>query len=156
MKKKSSDPNIKHLVANNPEYDRATMDPEEVAAERRAIKNTLYDSSYKTAAGHWKRRDEPGEPRKTEYLKISPDALRKQKQWDARQRLKKKDAVPTRQGKKLFDEFMREARSHHPQPLSTRLDIRTRNLDEFRNLYNAASILEFEKWIVFVGDTLNV
>jgi len=86
------------------------MDPEEVAAERRAIKNTLYDSSYKTVAGHWKRRDEPGEPRKTEYLKIAPDALRKQKQWDARQRLKKMDAVPTRQGKKLFDEFMKEAR----------------------------------------------
>ena len=85
------------------------MDPGEVAAERRAIKSTLYDSSYKTAAGHWKRRDEPGEPRKTEYLKIAPDALRKQKQWDARQRLKKKDAVPTRQGRKLFDEFMKEA-----------------------------------------------
>ena len=50
MNKKSSDPNIKHLVANNPEYDRATMDPEEVAAERRAIKSTLYDSSYKTPA----------------------------------------------------------------------------------------------------------
>ena len=106
---KSAESRVKHLLANNPEYDRATMDPEEVAAERRAIKKTLYDSSYKTAAGQWKRRDEPGEPRKTEYLKIAPDALRKQKQWDARQRLKKKDAVPTRQGKKLFDQFMREA-----------------------------------------------
>jgi len=52
MKKKSSSSNLKHLVPNNPEYDRATMDPEEVAAERRAIKKTLYDSSYKTAAGH--------------------------------------------------------------------------------------------------------
>jgi len=155
MKKNSSQTKIKHLVPNNPEYDRATKDPEEVAAERRTIKNTLYDSSYKTAAGHWKRRDEPGEPRKTEYLKIAPDALRKQKQWDARQRLKKKDAVPTRQGKKLFDEFMKEARRHHPQTLSTRLDIRTRDLDELRNLYNAASVLEFEKWMIFMRDTLN-
>jgi hypothetical protein len=121
MKKKASEPKIKHLVPNNPEVDRATMDPEEVAAERRAIKNTLYDSSYKTAAGHWKRRDEPGEPRKTEYLKIAPDALRKQKQWDARQRLKKKDAVPTRQGKKLFDEFMREANGHRSEMSSYRI-----------------------------------
>lgn len=111
MKKKLSKYNIKHLVPNNPEVDRETMDPEEVAAERRAIKNTLYDSSYKTAAGHWKRRDELGEPRKTEYLKIAPDALRKQKQWDARQRLKKKDSVPTRQGKKTFEKFMEEAYS---------------------------------------------
>jgi len=155
MNNKISKSKIKHLVPNNPQYDRATKDPEEVAAERRAIKNTLYDSSYKTAAGHWKRRDEPGEPRKTEYLKIAPDALRKQKQWDARQRLKKKDAVPTRQGKKLFDEFMKEANAHRLQPLSTRLDIRTRDLDEFRNIYNAASVLQFEKWIIFVGDTLN-
>ena len=156
MKKKSSESKIKHLVPNNPEYDRATKDPEEVTAERRAIKNTLYDSSYKTAAGHWKRRDEPGEPRKTEYLKISPDALRKQKQWDARQRLKSKNAVPTKQGKKLFDEFMKEARRYRSQPLSTRLGISTRDLNDLQNLYNAASVLEFEKWITFASDTLNV
>ena len=152
MKKNSSEPKIKHLVPNNPEFDRATMDPEEVAAERRAIKNTLYDSSYKTAAGHWKRRDEPGEPRKTEYLKIAPDALRKQKQWDARQRLKRKDAVPTKQGKKLFDEFMREARSH--QLISPKSKVRCKNPDELKNLYNAAHALEFEKWTIFMNDIL--
>ena len=152
MKKNSSEPKIKHLVPNNPEYDRATKDPEEVAAERRAIKNTLYDSSYRTAAGHWKRRDEPGEPRKTEYLKISPDALRKQKQWDARQRLKRKDAVPTKQGKKLFDEFMREARSH--QLISPKSKVRCKNPDELKNLYNAAHALEFEKWTIFMNDIL--
>ena len=152
MKKKSSESKIKHLVPNNPEYDRATKDPEEVAAERRAIKNTLYDSSYRTAAGHWKRRDEPGEPRKTEYLKIAPDALRKQKQWDARQRLKRKDAVPTKQGKKLFDEFMREARSH--QLISPKSKVRCKNPDELKNLYNAAHALEFEKWTIFMNDIL--
>ena len=152
MKKKSSESKIKHLVPNNPEYDRATKDPEEVAAERRAIKNTLYDSSYKTVAGHWKRRDEPGEPRKTEYLKIAPDALRKQKQWDARQRLKRKDAVPTKQGKKLFDEFMREARSH--QLISPKSKVRCKNPDELKNLYNAAHALEFEKWTIFMNDIL--
>jgi len=133
MNKKSSNSRIKHQVPNNPEYDRATMDPEEVAAERRAIKNTLYDSSYKTAAGHWKRRDEPGEPRKTEYLKIAPDALRKQKQWDARQRLKNKDAVPTKQGKKLFDEFMRDANAH--RPMSEFLAVQLEHHEELRNLY---------------------
>jgi len=130
MKKMSPESKIKHLVPNNPAYDRATQDPQEVAAERRAIKNTLYDSSYKiaaerraikntlydssykTAAGHWKRDDEPGEPRKTEYLKIAPDALRKQTQWDARQRLKKKDAVPIKQGKKTFEQYMKDSRKY--------------------------------------------
>ena len=147
MKKKSSNHKIKNQVPNNPEYDRATMDPEEVAAERRAIKNTLYDSSYKTAAGHWKRRDEPGEPRKTEYLKIAPDALKKQKQWDARQRLKKKGAVPTKQGRKLFDEFMKEARRHCP--INARLTVSSKDLEDLNNLYNAANALEFDKWKIF-------
>jgi hypothetical protein len=153
MKKKSSDSKIKHLVPNNPEYDRATMDPGEVAAERRAIKNTLYDSSYKTAAGHWKRRDEPGEPRKTEYLTIAPAALRKQKQWDARQRLKRKDAVPTKQGRKLFDEFMKEAK--RPHPMSERPKVRSKDLEDLKNLCNAAYALEFEKWTIFLQSTLN-
>jgi len=110
MKKKSSTCNIKHLVPNNPEVDRATKDPKEVAAERRAIKNTLYDSSYKTAAGHWKQRDEPNEPKGTQHLTIAPDALRKHQQWTSRQRLKSKNAVPTKRGRKLFDEFMKEAK----------------------------------------------
>ena len=153
MKKKSSESKIKHLVANNPEYDRATMDPGEVAAERRAIKNTLYDSSYKTAAGHWKRRDEPGEPRKTEYLTIAPAALRKQKQWDARQRLKRKGAVPTKKGRKLFDEFMKEAKRLHP--MSERPKVRSKDLEDLKNLYNAAYALEFEKWTIFVNDLLS-
>ena len=152
MKKNKSNSEIKHLVPNNPEYDRATMDPEEVAAERRAIKSTLYDSSYKTAAGHWKRRDEPGEPRKTEYLTIEPSALRKQKQWDARQRLKRKDAVPTKQGRKLFDTFMKEVSSH--RPMRERPIVRGKDLENLKNLYNAASTLEFDKWIIFLTTCL--
>lgn len=155
MNKKSSKSKIKHLVPNNPEYDRATKDPEEIAAERRAIKNTLYDSSYKTAAGHWKRRDEPGEPRKTEYLKIAPDALRKQKQWDARQRLKKKDAVPTKQGKKLFDEFMREANTARSKSSSNRSKTGIQDLDDLQNIYNAASSLTFQQWLILVADLSN-
>jgi hypothetical protein len=153
MKKKESNPKIKNQVPNNPEYDRATKDPAEVAAERRAIKNTLYDSSYRTAAGHWKQRDEPGEPRKTQYLKIAPDALRKQKQWDARQRLKKKDAVPTKKGKKLFDEFMKEASACRPQQTNAPTTLSAQRIHELQNLYNAAHALEFSKWLVFIGES---
>ncbi len=128
------------------------MDPEEVSAERRAIKNTLYDSSYRTAAGHWKRRDEPGEPRKTEYLTIDPGALRKQKQWDARQRLKNKDAVPTKQGKKLFDQFMKEANIFRSKSISKKSKTDIKDLDALENLYNAASGLTFQQWLILVAD----
>ena len=100
---------IQHLIPNNPEYDRGRQDPEEVAAERRAIKQTLYDSSYRTATGHWKRRDEPDE---AEQLRQS-DRIRKhllaRQQQASRERLKSKGVMPTKQGKKLFDEFMKEA-----------------------------------------------
>lgn len=100
---------IENNVNNNPEYDRKAKDPEEVALIKKLNKSTLYDSSYKTATGHWKQHDEPGEPEKTEYLTIAPAALQKQKQWDARQRLKGKNAVPTKGGRKLFNSFMSEA-----------------------------------------------
>ena len=100
---------IQHLIPNNPEYDRGRQDPEEVAAERRAIKQTLYDSSYRTATGHWKRRDEPDE---AEQFRQS-DRIRKhllaRQQQASRERLKSKGVMPTKQGKKLFDEFMKEA-----------------------------------------------
>jgi len=111
MKKTSSESKIHHLVPASLQSIKATKKTDESPTDPRTIRHTLDESFYKTAAGHWKRRDEPGEPRKTEYLTIAPDALRKQKQWDARQRLKNKDAVPTKHGKKLFDEFMREAKA---------------------------------------------
>ena len=109
MKKTSSESKIHHLVPASLQSIKATKKTDESPTDPTTTRHTLDESFYKTAAGHWKRRDESGEPRKTEYLTIAPDAIRKQKQWDARQRLKKKDAVPTKQGKKLFDEFMREA-----------------------------------------------
>jgi hypothetical protein len=111
--KKSSEPKTHHLVPANLQSIRAIKKTDESPTDPTTTRHTLDESFYKTAAGHWKHRDEPGEPRKTEYLTIAPDALRKQKQWDARQRLKAKGAVPTKQGKKLFDEFMRKARRRH-------------------------------------------
>ena len=60
-RKEKQSSKIDNLVNNNPEYDRITRDPEEVAADKEASKNTLYDSSYyKTYAGHWKRRASAG------------------------------------------------------------------------------------------------
>lgn len=150
MRKISTRPRIQHLVPNNPEYDRSRQDPEEVAAERRAIKNTLYDSSYRTATGHWKRRDEPDE---AEQLKQS-DRIRKnllaRQQQASRERLKSKGVVPIKQGKKLFDEFMKEASAHRPSRGKTRIN--TRDLIDLQNAYNAASALEFDKWVIFMND----
>ena len=100
-----------HLVPNNPQADQqltsgSDWDQEVIAREK---KRTLYDSSYRTATGHWKRRDEPDD---AEQLRQS-DRIRKnflaRQQQASRERLKSKGVVPTKQGKKLFDEFMKEA-----------------------------------------------
>ena len=106
--------NIQHLVSNNPRADLQVTggkDLDDKVVEREK-KRTLYDSSYRTHAGHWKQRDEPDE---TEQLQQS-DRIRKhllaRQQQASRERLKSKGAVPTKQGKKLFDEFMREAYSN--------------------------------------------
>ena len=154
MKKPISEPTLKHLVPNNPQADLQLTGGKnwDAKAEARAKKQTLYDSSYKTAAGHWKRRDEPGESRKTEVLKIAPDALRKQKQWDARQRLKGKGAVPTKQGKKLFDQFMKEANTFRSKSISKKSKTGIKDLDALENLYNAASGLTFQQWLILVAD----
>ncbi len=157
MKKKSSGIKIQHLVPNNPQADLQLTGGKnwDHKAEVRAKKQTLYDSSYRTAAGHWKRRDEPGEPKKTEYLTIDPGALRKQKQWDARQRLKSKGAVPTKQGKKLFDQFMKEANTFRSKSISKKSKTGIKDLDALENLYNAASGLTFQQWLILVADLSN-
>jgi len=56
----------------------------------------IYDEQY-GVSGRGREFDEPGEPRRTEYLKIAPSALKKQKEWDARQRLKKQNKSQPKQ-----------------------------------------------------------
>ena len=51
-------------------------------------------------------------------------------------------------GRKLFEDFMRDAGR---EPLRVRSN---KKLDDMQNIYNAAHHLDFEKWIVFLGDVL--
>ena len=143
---------IQHLVPNNPYADQqltsgSDWDQKVIAREK---KRTLYDSSYRTATGHWKRRDKPDE---AEQLRQS-DRIRKhllaKQQQASRERLKSKGVVPTKQGKKLFDEFIKEANAHRPS--RGRTHIITRDLIDLQNAYNAASVLEFDKWVIFMND----
>ena len=143
---------IQHLVPNNPHADQqltsgSDWDQKVIAREK---KKNLYDSAYKTASGHWKRRDEPDE---AEQLRQS-DRIRKhllaKQQQASRERLKSKGVVPTKQGKKLFDEFIKEANAHRPSRGKTRIN--TRDLNDLQNAFNAASALEFDKWVIFMND----
>jgi hypothetical protein len=143
---------VQHLVPNNPCADLQLtggkdLDDKVIERER---KRTLYDSSYRTHSGHWKQRDEPSSDEQLRQSDRINKTLSARRKKEAQERLKSKGAVPTRQGKKLFDEFMNEANTHRPQKVKSKIN--TRSLKDLQNAYNAASVLEFDQWVIFMKD----
>ena len=96
---------------------------------------------------------EPGEPKRTEYLKVDKDKFNKDmefwkkinQQASARERLKRKGAVPTKSGKRLFEDFCKEAYKNRTQ--QTNIDD-----SDLRNIYNAATQLDYERWLIWIMD----
>jgi len=107
----------------------------------------IYDEQY-GVSGRRREFDEPGEPRGTEYLKIAPSALKKQKEWDARQRLKKQNKVPTKAGRRLFEDFMKDADKASGKKSKKEMDKKA------EQIYLSARALEFDKWVMFVSEML--
>lgn len=143
---------IQHLLPNSPRADlqlTGGKDLDDTMVEREK-KRTLYDSSYRTHAGHWKQHDEPSSDeqlRQSDQINKTLSARRKK---EAQERLKSKGAVPTKKGKKLFDEFMKEANTHRHPKVNSKINIRS--LKDLENAYNASSALEFDKWVIFMND----
>lgn len=102
-----------------------------------------------TYAGRKVARDEPDDAEQLRQAETIRKTLQQRQAASSRQRLKSKNAVPTKQGKKLFDEFMREAHAKNPIQELTRTQ-----LDELRNAYNAAQHLDFGRWTLFVTEML--
>ena len=76
--------------------------------------------------------------------------MQQRKSAASRERLKKADKVPTRvaTGKKLFDEFMREAYEKTGKQRSAG------NQEDLKQVYLAARALEFDKFLIFLTDVL--
>jgi len=158
-------------VANNPRYDKvynvrngmdakAVKDGEdnliygstEESKERRMKRLQEVYGLRRTAAGVRVPRDEPTEPQKTQHLKVDKKQFvkdldfwkKRNQQSAARERLKRKGAVPIKSGRKLFEDFCREEAYKK----------RKRNIDDadMRNIYNSAQHLSYERWIWFVND----
>lgn len=152
-KERNSKVSRSNLVANNPAYDKQYnldngMDKDAIAYAKH---NTLYDARVSLNRIASKR--EPGEPVRTQHLSVDKEKFKKDLDfWKSRNRtaaaqtrLKRKgDAyVPNKSGKKMFEEFCREAYKNRKQ-----------NIDDadMRNIFNAAQHLSYEKWIWFVND----
>lgn len=138
-------------IPNNPQDNQLYIDKKEKRDEAKFNRERmLFDKAEDTLSRIISKR-EPGEPKKTEYPKIDKKQFDKDmKVWKqrsqqalARDRLKKKGAVPTKSGKKLFEEFCREAYKNKKE-----------NIDDadLRNIYNAATQLEYDDWLWWIID----
>jgi len=139
-----------NLVANNPTYDRkySISGGWDKDAIEYANANTLYDifSKYgtrRTYSGKYVSRDEP--PEDIQYKQA--DMIRKQMQRKqaaaGRERLKAANKVPSKSGGKLFEDFCKEAYKSRATKSA---------IVDLKNIYNAASVLPYEKWLIVVAD----
>jgi hypothetical protein len=140
-------------VPNNPRDNELYVDKQERSSEKKFNKERMLFDKKEDTLNRIASKREPFEPKRTEYPKVDKKQFAKDlefwkkrnQQSSARERLKKKNAVPVRaaSGKKLFEEFCREAYKDRKQ-----------NIDDadMRNIYNAANSLIYEQWIWFVSD----
>jgi len=100
--------------------------------------------------------DEPTEPRKTQYQRVDKKAYdadmkvwkQRSQQALSKERLKKKGAVPVKAGKRLFEDFMKDANraSGKEQVI--------RNEEDLKQVYLAARALDFDKFLILLADVL--
>ena len=138
-------------IPNNPQDNQLYIDKKEKRDKAKFNRERmLFDKAEDTLSRIISKR-EPGEPKKTEYPKIDKKQFDKDmKVWKqrsqqalSRDRLKKKGAVPTKSGKKLFEEFCREAYKNKKETIDDA---------DLRNIYNAATQLEYDDWLWWIID----
>jgi hypothetical protein len=165
MKRKSKQ-QVDNLVPNNPEYDRRIQDQSDKKAEQEFNRNTLYDESssflsrilevyrnkygYRTTvSGNRVPFDEPLE-RDSDEIRKHNAAISKQikRRKDGKERLRQLNKVPIRKdGSKLFEEFMREAK----EAMKSEFD----DSDLIR-IFKAAKNLNYPDWLIFVNRMYSV
>lgn len=107
----------------------------------------LYEIFRTTASGRKIRFDEP--PEHIQFKQADRILSNTQKRSEAeagREKLKASNKVPTRAGKKLFEDFMRDCGREATKTSSTK------SRETMRNIYNAAQHIDFSKWLMFVSE----
>ena len=152
--KKSQTRNYLSPVPNNPRDNELYVDKKERSSEKKFNRdNVIFGSTekesryggYRTAAGHWKNRDEPDPDTEMKQADAVNKMMQRRKAAAGRDHLKTQNKVPTRvaTGKKLFEQFCKEAYRNTKK-----------NIDDadMRNIYNSAQHLSYEEWVWFVND----
>jgi hypothetical protein len=107
-----------------------------------------YGGYRTTASGNRVRRDEPDadlELRQSDAIRANE--LRR-KAAASRDALKKKGAVPTKKGAKLFEDFMKETRFYKG------VEENKMSLEDAKQIYLSAQSLDFDKWMLFITEML--
>jgi hypothetical protein len=109
--------------------------------------NALCEIFRTTASGRKVRFDEP--PEHIQFKQADRILRNTQKRSEAeagREKLKAGNKVPTRAGKKLFEDFMKDCGREATKTSSTK------SRETMRNIYNAAQHIDFDKWLMFVSE----
>ena len=158
-------------VANNPRYDReygldSGWDADAIKKEKEDVLyggdenqrnritkrlKEIYAGRYgyrQTASGRMRERDEPNEKEQLRQADTINKVMQKRKAAASRERLKSKGAVPTKAGKRLFEDFMIEVYEKTGKQKSVR------NEEDLKQVYLAARALDFDKFLIFLTDVL--
>jgi hypothetical protein len=132
-------------------YDGLTETYHEICKQELKKKRTHlkeYGGYRTTISGNRVRRDEPDadlELRQSDAIRANE--LRR-KAAASREALKKKGAVPTKKGSKLFEDFMKETRFYKEA------EERKMSLEDAKQIYLSAQSLDFDKWVLFITEML--
>jgi len=140
-------------VPNNPRDNQLYIDKKEMNREKKFNKDMMLFDKTEDVLKRVVSKREPGEPLRTQHLKVDKDKFNKDmefwkkrnQQASARERLKHKGAVPTKSGKRLFEDFCKEAYKNRTQ--QTNIDD-----SDLRNIYNAATQLGYQRWLIWIMD----
>lgn len=101
-----------------------------------------------TMSGRRVAMDEPNEKEQFRQSDAIQKSMQKKRALASRERLKAANKVPLKQGKKMFEQFMKEANERRG------FTKKLKPTDEVEQIYLSARALEFDKWLLFVGEML--
>lgn len=149
------------LVPNGPGPDAAPRNEKRDKITKRLLE--IYGGRYgyrTTASGNRVSRDEPNTEQE-QFLQSDAIAkkLRLQRAQKSREELKNKNAVPTKNGKKLFEDFCKEAYlCREKQLLRENAEILSEDYllfaNTFRNLYASGKLYKFRDFLKVFADVL--
>jgi len=102
-----------------------------------------------TASGNRVPRTEPGEAEQFRQSDAIQKAVQKKRALASKEILKAANKVPVKKGKKMFEDFRKEANERRGNTT-----VKKKPTKELEQMYLSARALEFDKWLLFIREML--